>query len=116
MEPVELQAVLVRISRVAAVEDDLVSRFNGSAQLAFHSRHGRMVGLSWILHAPSQTSFEIVLEMNRPALERIVTMGIVLPGVLLVSPVVRPALVVLVAPVPAGPASPRRLLRIVHPR
>src|SRR5215471_9812372 len=73
-----------------------------------------MIGVSRIVHAPFQSGFEVALQMDRPALKRVIAMGRALPSVFLVRPEVRAVLVLLIAPISAGPAAPGRVLRVAH--
>src|SRR5689334_7408426 len=73
-----------------------------------------MVGFLLRLHAPVEPGFEIVLQIGREALQRIVAVRRAVPGILLVGPEVIAIGKLLLSAIPSGPASPRRLVRIIH--
>ena len=75
-----------------------------------------VVRLARRLHAPVEPRPEIVLQIRRPAGERIVAVGRAVPRVGLVGPVVPLAGEVLIEAVAARPTAPERLVRIVHAR
>src|SRR5438045_1419395 len=75
-----------------------------------------MIGVLEIAHAPVEPRAKAVLQMRRPARERIVTIGRSVPRIALVGPIVRMARIILVQAVASRPTAPGWLIGIVHAR